>query len=47
METNMNAPLKIFPICGDGQLTPKAGKHHVEYQGVARAIDLFYLSPPM
>jgi HTH-type transcriptional regulator/antitoxin MqsA len=42
METDMNAPLKICPICGDGQLTPKAGKHHVEYEGVARDIDLRY-----
>jgi HTH-type transcriptional regulator/antitoxin MqsA len=38
----MNIPLTTCPICGGGQLEPKAGKHHVEYEGVARDIDLFY-----
>jgi len=38
----MNIPSNTCPICGEGQLEPKAGKHHVEYEGVARDIDLFY-----
>lgn len=38
----MNISLTACPICGEGQLQPKSGKHHVEYEGVARDIDLFY-----
>jgi HTH-type transcriptional regulator / antitoxin MqsA len=38
----MNISTNTCPICGEGQLEPKAGKHSVEYEGVARDIDLFY-----
>lgn len=38
----MNPILDNCLICGEGQLEPKTAKHHVEYQGAARDIDLFY-----
>lgn len=38
----MNKGSNTCPICGEGLLEPRAGKHHVEYEGVARDIDLLY-----
>lgn len=38
----MNTIAKPCLICGEGQLEPRVGKNRVEYEGVARELDLHF-----
>lgn len=38
----MNTKVKPCMICGEGELEPRLGKNRVEYEGVARDLDLHY-----